>query len=419
MRISTSEYLSMNVQNMDNQQSQLAQFYAEISSGQAITTPADNPLGAAQAVQLSMQGATLSQYASNQSAALTSLGSEDTTLTSVTTALQSVKTQLLSAGDATLNDTNRSAIAATLQNLSNTLMTLANTQSPSGGYLFGGFQSASQPFTQNSAGTVVYNGDNGISSQQISDTTSVNTGDSGAAVFMSVSPETASPVAYAASSNAGTGIIGAVSTTNTLASASGDTYGISFSVGGTPPATTYTVTDTNSAGVTTTSAAQPYTAGSAITLGSSGQSVTMTGTPSSGDSFTVQPATQVPASQGGTNIFATIQNMITALQTPADSSTAAAALTNTLNVGLTQVENTLSNVTTVQATVGGREQQVQAMQTVSQSLSLQNTNSLADLTQIDLPSTISKYTQTQDSLQASQEAFVQVAQMSLFQYLNQ
>jgi flagellar hook-associated protein 3 FlgL len=418
MRISTSQYLSMNVQSMDNQQSELSTLYAEISSGQAITTPADNPLGAAQAVQLSMQGATLSQYASNQSAALTQLGSEDSTLSSVTQALQSVNTQLLSAGDATLNDTNRSAIAATLQTLSNTLMTLANTKSPSGGYLFGGFQSASQPFTQNSAGTVVYNGDNGISSTEISDTTSVATGDSGAAVFMSVTPETASPVAFAAAGNTGTAIVGAVSTTNATALASGDTYGITFSVAGAPPVTTYTVSDTNSAG-TTTSAAQPYTAGTAIALGTSGQTVTITGTPANNDAFTVTPAAQTPASQGGTNIFATIQNMITALQTPADTPTAAAALTNSLNVGLTQVQNALSNVTTVQATVGGREQQIQAMQTVNGTLTLQNSSSLADVTSIDLPSTISKYTQTQYSLQASQQAFVQVQQMSLFQYLNQ
>jgi flagellar hook-associated protein 3 FlgL len=416
MRISTSEYLSMNVQTMDNQQSQLSQYYAEISSGASLTTPSDNPLGAAQAVQLSMQGATLSQYSTNQSSALTQLGAEDSTLSSVTSTLQSINTQLLSAGDATLNDTNRSAIAATLEQLNTSLQTLANTKSPSGDYLFGGFQAASQPFTVNSAGTVVYNGDNGVSSTQISDSTSVTTGDSGASVFMSVTPETASPVAYASSSNTGTAVVGAVSTTNSTASANGDTYGITFSVTG--GVTTYTVSDTNSSG-TTTSTPQTYTAGSAIQLGTSGQSVTISGTPGNNDAFTVQPATQVPAAQGGTSIFATIQNMITALQTPADSPASLAALQNSLNTGLTQVANTLSNVTTVQATVGGRENQIQAMQTVNQNQSLQNTNSLTDITSVDLPSVISKYTQTQYSLQASEQAFVQVQQMSLFQYLNQ
>jgi flagellar hook-associated protein 3 FlgL len=404
---------------MDNQQSELSQLYAEISSGQALTTPASNPLGAAQAVQLSMQGATLSQYASNQNSAATQLGAEDSTLGSVLQQLQQVNQAMESAGNQSLSDSDRSAIATQLQNLNTSLQTLANTQSPSGGYLFGGFQSNSQPFTLNSAGTVVYNGDNGISSTQISDTTSIATSDSGAAVFMSVTPETASPVAYAAAGNTGTAIIGPVSTTNALASASGDKYGITFSVAGTPAVTTYTVSDTTSAGVTTTTAAQPFTAGTPITLGTSGQSVTFSGAPANNDSFNVAPAAQVPATQGGTNIFATIQNMITALQTPADTPAATAALSNALNVGMTQVQNSISNVTTVQASVGGREQQIKAMQTVNSGLSLQNSSSLADVTTIDMASTISKYTQTQYSLQASQQAFVQVQQMSLFQYLNQ
>jgi flagellar hook-associated protein 3 FlgL len=417
MRISTSEFLSMNVQTMDNQQSELSVLYQQLSGGSAVATPADNPLGAAQAVQLSMQGSTLSQYATNQNSALTQLQAEDSTLTTVTSTLQSINTQLETAGGGTLNDTNRSAIAQTLEQLSATLMTAANTKSPSGDYLFGGFQTASQPFTQNSAGAVVYNGDNGVSSAQISSTTSVATGDTGASVFLSVLPETASPVAYASAGNTGTAVAAQVNTTSSAPTSTGDTYGITFAVAG--GVTTYTVSDTNSAGTTTTSAPQPYTSGSAITLGTSGESVSMSGTPADGDSFTVQPANQVPAAQGGTNIFATIQNMITALQTPADTPAAAAALNNALNTGMTQIGNALSNVSTVHAGVGGREDQIQAMQTVNQSQSLQNTNSLTDITSGDFVATVSKYTQTQDSLQASEQAFVQVQQMSLFQYLNQ
>jgi flagellar hook-associated protein 3 FlgL len=416
MRISTSQYLGMNVQAMDNQQSELSQLYAEISSGQALTTPASNPLGAAQAVQLSMQGATLSQYSTNQSSAQTSLESEDSTLTSVIQALQSVNTQLESAGGGTLNDTDRSGIAATLTQLNNQLVTLSNTTSPSGGYLFGGFQSSTQPFTQNSAGAVVYNGDNGVSSTQISSTTSIVTGDTGASVFLSVTPETATPVGYGSSSNTGTGVIGTISTSNGPTSADGDTYSVAFQV--TAGVTTYTVTDTNSTG-TTTGTAQPYTSGSAIPLGTAGESVVISGTPDDGDTFNVAPATQVPAAQGGTNIFSTIQNMITALQTPADTTSALASLQNTLATGMAQVQNSINNVTSVQATVGGREQQITAMQAVNQTQTLANTNSLDDLTSVDMPSTISKYTQTQYSLQASQQAFVQVQQMSLFQYLNQ
>jgi len=76
-------------------------------------------------------------------------------------------------------------------------------------------------------------------------------------------------------------------------------------------------------------------------------------------------------------------------------------------------------VSAVQATVGGREQQIQAMQTVNETQSLQNTTSLSGLVSTNLTQTISEYTQTQYSLQASEEAFAQVSQLSLFQYIEQ
>jgi flagellar hook-associated protein 3 FlgL len=420
MRISTSEFQSMNVQAMDNQQAEMAQLYGEISSGVSLTTPSDNPLGAAQAVQLSAQGATLSQYATNQSTGLTNLQSEDSTLSSVVSALQKVNTQLLGAGDATLSDTNRSAIAATLQQLQGQLMTLGNTTSPGGGYLFGGFQTASQPFTENSAGAVVYSGDNGVSSVQISDSTSVQTADSGAAVFLSVTPQTASPVPAATAGNTGTATIGAVSTNGASAAAESDGYAINFSVDAAGN-TTYTVTDTTTNTVITPPTTVPatpdptYTSGASIALGNTGMSVAISGTPANNDSFTVTPA----ANSTNSNIFSTIQSMITALQTPADTPTETATLQNSLTAGLTQVENTLNNVSAVQATVGGREQQIQAMQTVNETQSLQNTTSLSGLVSTNLTQTISEYTQTQYSLQASEEAFAQVSQLSLFQYIEQ
>jgi flagellar hook-associated protein 3 FlgL len=421
MRISTSQFQSMNVQAMDNQQAELAQLYEEISSGVSLTTPSDNPLGAAQAVQVSMQGATLSQYATNQSSGLANLQAEDSTLSSVINTLQSVHTQLLSAGNATLNDTNRSAIAGTLQQLQGQLMTLGNTTSPGGGYLFGGFETASQPFTQNSAGAVIYAGDGGVSSVQISDSTSVATDDSGAAVFQSVTPQTASPVPAAAASNKGTATIGAVSSPGTSAAAENDGYAISFTVDPTTGNTTYTVTDTTTNTQITPPVTAPptvpptYTSGASIALGTTGMSVVISGTPNNSDSFTVTPA----ANPANSNIFSTIQSMITALQTPADTPAETAALQNSLTAGLTQVENTLNNVTAVQATVGGREQQIQTMQTLNETQSLQTSKSLSGLVSTNLTQAISQYTQTQFSLQASEESFSQVSQLSLFQYIGQ
>ncbi|MDH6149774.1 MULTISPECIES: flagellar hook-associated protein FlgL [Paraburkholderia] len=407
MRISTQQYFSMNVANMSDQQAQLSQIYQEISSGQSLTTPADNPLGAAQAVQLSSTASALSQYTTNQNAALTSLQAEDSTLSTVITTLQSANTLGLRAGDGGLNDADRTAIAAQLTTLRDQLVTYANSTDSSGNALFAGFQNSTQAFTTDAAGNVTYTGDTGTRTVQVTDSNAVSTGDNGLSVFMSVGATNAQPIASGDPANTGTGVIGAVSVNDPTNAGNADSYQIQFS--GSGSSLTYTVTDTTT-GVA--GAVQPYTAGSGITI--AGQTVEITGTPAANDKFTVQPA-----NQAGTNVFANLNAMIAALQQPVSGNPAASAkLQNSLNTGLSQLGNTLNNVTAVQASVGGREQEVKALQTVTETNSLQTQSDLADLTQTDMVSTISKYTMEQAALQASQQAFVQIQNMSLFQYIN-
>ena len=407
MRISSSQFFSMNVETMSNQQAQLSQIYQEISSGVSLSTAADNPLGAAQAVQLSSTATALSQYTSNQSSALSSLQSEDSTLNGVISTLQSVNTQALRAGDGGLNDADRSAIAAQLTTLRDQLLTYANTSDPAGNSLFSGFQNSTKAFTTDASGAVVYAGDSGTRTVQVTDSNSVATGDNGVAVFMSVGAINAQPVAAGNSGNQGTGVIGSVTVNDPTNTANADSYQIMFS--GSGSSLTYTINDTTTG---TAGTPQAYTEGSDITMG--GQTVAITGTPTSGDSFTVKPA-----NQAGTDVFANLNAMISALQQPVAGDPAAIAnLQNAMNTGLTQLGNTLNNVTAVQASVGGREQEVKALQTVTQTNALQTQSNLADLTSTDMVTTISQYTLQQAALQASQQAFVQVQNMSLFQYIN-
>ncbi|MGF6965539.1 flagellar hook-associated protein 3 FlgL [Paraburkholderia sp. WC7.3g] len=406
MRISTQQYFSMNVSTMSDQQAQLSQIYQEISSGQSLTTAADNPLGAAQAVQLSSTAAALSQYTTNQNTALSSLQAEDSTLSSVITTLQSANTLGLSVGSGVLNDTNREAIAAQLTSLRDQLLTYANATDGSGNALFAGFQNGTKAFTTDSAGTVVYTGDTGSRTVQVTDSNAVATGDNGLSVFMSVGATNAQPIASGSSANTGTGVIGPVTITDPTNAANADSYQIQFS--GSGSSLTYTVTDTTT---NTAGTAQPYTSGSNITIG--GQTVDITGTPAANDTFTVQPA-----NQAGTNVFANLNAMIAALQQPVSGNdVASATLQNAMNTGLSQLANTLNNITAVQASVGGREQEVEALQTVTQTNTTQTASDLANLTSTDMVKTISKYTLQQAALQASQQAFVKIQSMSLFQYI--
>jgi flagellar hook-associated protein 3 FlgL len=414
MRISTTQYFTMNVQTMDNQQSALSAMYSQISSGQSIQTASDNPLGAAEAVTLSAQSATLTQYAANQGSALTSLQTEDSTMSSVVQVMQSIQSLVSEAGGGTLTAANLSGIATQLQGDRNQLLTLANTTDSSGNYIFSGFQTGTQPFSNNASGVgATYQGDAGQPAVQISANRTVDVSDTGSSVFQSVVADEANPVPSAASTNTGTGVISSASITDSTNPANADTYQINFTTTGTGSAATSTYTVTDLATNTVVVPATAYTAGTAITF--AGESLTLNGTPASGDSFNVAPANT--GNPGDTDIFSTLDNLISALQNPGAASSGGTALTNALATASTKINNTYNNMLVVQASVGGREQEVTSTQTSMQTTSTQTTTTLANLTGVDMASAISQYELTQTSLKAAQQAFSQVAQLSLFNYI--
>ncbi|NLP60954.1 flagellar hook-associated protein FlgL [Paraburkholderia sacchari] len=417
MRIATSQLYSSSVATMENQQSQLLQTQQQISTGVSLSTPADNPLGAAQAVQLSATSATLTQYASNQNMALSSLQLEDSTLGSVTTTLQAISQQIQSAINGSLNDADRQALAKQLQGERSQLFTLANTTDGQGNYLFSGFKSTSQVFTD-ATGGVTYNGDLGQRMVQVGGSRQIAVSDTGAAVFLSVSAVGSQVVAGGSMQNMGTGTISGVTVTDPTQATNGHPLSIQFGTDATSGALTYSVIDNSTNPTTTLASNQPYTDGSPIDLGAAGKigmNVTISGTPVAGDTFSVTPA----IAPQNSSVFSTIDSVIAALQTPVNGSPAAGAnLTNALQSGLTAIGNSISNVVTIQASVGGREQEVKALQTVTSTNSLQVTSNLSDLTSTDMTAAIAQYTQLSNALTASQKSFAATQNLSLFQYIN-
>ncbi|MCG7405274.1 flagellar hook-associated protein FlgL [Caballeronia zhejiangensis] len=409
MRISSSQYFNLNVASMSDQQSTLSSMYQQISSGKRLLTASDDPLGAAQAVQLTMQSGALAQYGTNQTTALSALQQEDATLSSVSSTLQSVQTQIVHAGDGSLTDSDRTAVANAIQGLRDQLFGLANTTDSSGNYIFSGLKGGTQPYTNDPSGVgAQYSGDYGQRTVQISEGRTIAVGDTGASIFGSVLPTESDPVSSAASTNTGTGTISGVSVNDTSNAGNANTYTIKFSISATDGSTTYSVTSNPADPSLPTNVA--FTGKTDIALG--GQKVTIDGTPADGDTFSVEPA-----SSGNNDIFATLDNLVSALKQPTGSPGAQAALTNTLTTVATKVNNTFNNVLAAQTVVGGREQQVQSTQSAMQTSQTQTASDIANLTSIDLVSSISQYELTQSSLQAAQMAFSQIQKMSLFDYI--
>ncbi|QRN56015.1 flagellar hook-associated protein FlgL [Dyella caseinilytica] len=411
MRISTAWMYQQSVNTMLNQQDALDESENQVSTGNAINVASDNPTGAAQIVGLNHILAQNTQYASNMTAANTRLSTESSTLSSVSNLLNSINDVGLSAMNGAMSSSDLNNMATELEQYRDQLVQLANTTDANGQALFSGTSTTTTPFVTNSTtGAITYTGNDQQSYSSIGTGLQIANGDPGSSVFMNIPAGNGSFVTAAGASNTGTLVVGATSVTDTsafqAATASGpinDT--ITFGANG-----TYAVTDAAGNPVDDSSGnpiTGTYTAGGAISF--DGMSITMSGTPASGDTVNVQSDT----ASNTQSVFTTINNMITALQS-GESST---ALNNTLNGQLQSLNQAMSSVSNTEVAVGSRISTLQQQQSNYSDLSVTYQSALSDVQNVDMATAISNLSLQSTALQASQQVFAKIQGTSLFDYL--
>jgi flagellar hook-associated protein 3 FlgL len=115
----------------------------------------------------------------------------------------------------------------------------------------------------------------------------------------------------------------------------------------------------------------------------------------------------VPFSGGGNqSIFETID----ALATDFEANTASPNAT-------TDIKSALDNVSTVRAKIGARLNALDTQKEVSEELILQSEKTLSSIQDLDYAEAISRLNLQLAGLQASQQAFTRIQNLSLFNYL--
>ncbi|CAG0938436.1 Flagellar hook-associated protein 3 [Gallionellaceae bacterium] len=405
MRIATSTLFDVNVATLNRQQSKLLQTQQQVSLGRRMLTPADDPAAAALALDVSQADAANTQHGSNIDRAQTALALSEGVLQGVTLLLQDVQTIAVNAGNGSLSNADRKMLASDLQGRLDELVVQANHTDATGNYLFAGFQGNTSPFI-NTASGVQYRGDDGKRMVQVSTAGQVATSDSGADIFMRIKNGNGAFVIQPAAANTGSGIASVGMAVNP-ALLTGDDYQVTFNVaaGG---VTTYDVTNTTTA--TVVSSGNPYTSGQAITF--DGLQFDITGTPANGDQFDVAPSTNE-------SVFKTVSDLIDALNagvTPGDMASATEYNAN-LNRALNGLARGLDNILTVRASIGSRMKQLDSEKLTVSDLGLQYQQVLSQLQDLDYNKAITDLTQQQTSLQAAQKSFLQVQNLSMFNYM--
>jgi flagellar hook-associated protein 3 FlgL len=314
--------------------------------------------------------------------------------------LQSLRDLALEANSGTVSAQNLSSIATQASQIQNSLLSLANTQDGSGNYIFGGYSTQTQPFTLSATGAT-YNGDQGQRQVQIAAGQTVAVADNGDLVFNQIKTGNGTFAVTPAAGNTGTGVVGATTVSNPTAY-TGGTYAINFTTAG-----AYQVVNTATAAVVTSGA---YTTGQTIAF--SGLQVTLSGQPAAGDSFSVAPSTDQ-------SLFTTVQNLVTALQTPGTSGGAAGAqLSNSINSAINNIDQALNQSQTVQSSVGGRLNSITTQLSVGTSQQAQLQKSVTALQGLDYPAAVTSLTSQNTTLSAAMQAFTLTQGLSLFKYIS-
>lgn len=394
------------------QETELNTLQQEISSGVAVQTPEQDPSAFETALIGNDQISALNGETTSLGDIQGQLGDVSNVYSSVSGLLNNVQSVVEEALNGTTSPQNQQALATEVSAAGTQMLGLANTTGTNGTFLFGGTRGTVQPFQVQADGSIAYMGDGGQSQAAISPDLSTSTVATGEAFTSGLAGDGTSSVT-ATSTNTGTSVLLSDGVSNPTAAAAFQTGGAPITLAFTSNGTgglTYTasqggVTLPVSAG--TPAPTGPVTPGTSTSLEFDGMDFQLTGTPASGDSFTISPST--PQS-----VFTLLSNIASTLENPGTSPATAAITRQNLNQDLSSLAQYQQTVVTAQAQTGVT---LQSLATTSTSNSTQETSlqtSVNNAIATNFPAALTSLDQNTTAVEAAMKAFAQVQSLSLF-----
>lgn len=397
MRISTHQIFQQATGGILDQQTKLSKTQLQLSTGKRVVTPSDDPTASVQILELKHSVDITHTYQKNIDAAESALVDEEQAVSSITDILQRVRELALQGNTGLLDSSARQGIAQEVQQHVQGLLDLANTKDSNGDYLFAGYSTNTKPFSQTTTG-FSYAGDQGQRYLQVGSSRQIAISDSGFDTFQSIPNGNGTYVTSYGAGNTGTGVLDPGKVTDPTAWVP-DTYTLTFT---TP--TTYEVRDSSSALITSGT----YQSGAAIAF--NGIEVAVSGAPAAGDTFTIAPSTKQ-------DVFTTVQNLATALKTNVTDGISQAKVSNDINRVLMDLDRAMEKFTNLRAAVGARLNAIDGQKAVNEDFISASQTALASVQDLDYASAISSFNQQLLSLQAAQQTFIKMQDLSLFNYI--
>ncbi|MFT5393167.1 MAG: flagellar hook-associated protein 3 FlgL [Gammaproteobacteria bacterium] len=397
MRISTAQQFRQGLNAIQSRQTAAFEAKNRLASGKNILTPSDDPAGTARVLDLQRALALNRQYESNADTALGRLSVQEVALAATTDVLQRVRELTLQANNGTLTNAGRQAIGEEIGQRLNEVLGIANTKGANNEFLFAGFSSNTRPFSE-SGGTFSYHGDEGQRFLSLGAGFDVAVSDSGTSVFRDIPNGNGVFRALDNSANTGDGVIDGGNILDLGAFVPG-THTISF-----PTAGNFEVRDPSN----TLIASGAFVSGEAIAF--SGIEVTVKGTPAVGDVFEVVSSTPQ-------DVFTTLAALASTLNGSAIGSAQEAQVGNALNRAIVDIDQAMEHISRIRSSVGSRLNATETERFIAEDFTLQIQSSISAIEDVDVAEAVSQLTQQKAGLEAAQQSFAAIQNLSLFDFL--
>lgn len=397
LRISTAGLHAQGLQGMLLQQQRVARTQQEMISNSKLLRAADDPAAMARAQQLDHALAALGQQDRNANLVQHRLRAQESALADVGSQLNRARELAIQANSGALSAQDRASIAAELRAVRGELLAIANRDDGNGRRLFAGARDGVIPFVD-SPGGVVYAGDDGRNRVEIAPDQWVVDGDPGSDVFLRVRTGDGIVRGSAAAGNTGSGVLQSTGIAD-HAAWGGQSLRVEFTA-----ADAWRVVDGNGTELATGS----YADGATIVAG--GMQLALTGAPAPGDSFVIEPAPT-------RDVFATLQGLIDALETPAASPAELARRNNLVGAALGDLATAQDHMLAMRSATGSRLVTLDMAEDARSGIDLTFTQLLSDLRDVDFAEAASRLSLQLTALEAAQKTMLRVQGMSLFDRL--
>jgi flagellar hook-associated protein 3 FlgL len=425
MQVSTKLFNQQQLQQFSSTTEELQNLQNKISSGQNILKASDDPIGSVQLSGLNVVKDQIVQFERNVDAASDRINLLDKNLISLGSIMLRAQELVIQASSDTLGASDRETIALEVDEMKKEILSVANAQDSNGSFLFSGYKTSTIPFVEDISGKINYKGDRGLSSLSISESRVIETTLDGGTLFQAVKNPSGKNISI---------FLMLEDISNSIRTASGGVEALKAS--GTAELTfqnkdpgTWTFDLTGNLGTQTITAEitgedpsefvkqiNLSSTGITATINDDGKTIKLTDTTNSKIEIKNLSVYGINSAQKDPTSFFTVQpqdgagNSIGKLQKLYDNNQLPSKQID--NIASTQV-----HISNNRGAIGARSSSLLRQTEFLADRRLAVEKDVADINEADLAELVTNLQSMLTSMQASQQSFVKISQLNLFDYI--